>query len=82
MVELQLIKDTQPQLLNSDRLVTPPADTFGVGGSKLPVSGLARNFRFVHNNREIVTDALVVDTSLGCCQLILGKERFCSQNAS
>ena len=81
VVELQLIKDTQPKLLNSDRLVTPPADTFGVGGSKLPVSGLARDFRFVHNNREIVTDALVVDTSLGCCQLILGMPCLASMQA-
>ena len=81
VVELQLIKDTQPELLNSDRLVTPPADTFGVGGSKLPVSGLARDFRFVHNNREIVTDALVVDTSLGCCQLILGMPCLASMQA-
>ena len=72
VVELRLIKETQPHLLGSDRLLTPPEDTFGVGGSKLPVSGLAKGFRFVHNNREITTDVLIVDTSLGCCQLILG----------
>ena len=36
MVELRLIKETQPHLLGSDRLLTPPEDTFGVGGSKLP----------------------------------------------
>jgi hypothetical protein len=36
------------------------------------VLGTIKYYRFIHNNRECSTDALVVDVGLGSCSLILG----------
>ena len=48
-----------------EKLEPVTTDTFGVGGNKLPVLGTIKNYRFIHNNRECHTDALVVDVDLG-----------------
>ena len=69
-IEKRLVQKTQPKLLETLEPVT--TDTFGVGGNKLPVLGTIKNYRFIHNNRECHTDALVVDVDLGSCSLILG----------
>ena len=79
IIEKRLVQKTQPKLLETLEPVT--TDTFGVGGNKLPVLGTIKNYRFIHNNRECHTDALVVDVDLGSCSLILGMPFLASVEA-
>ena len=65
-----MVHKTQPKLMET--LEPTIVDTFGVGGNKLQVLGTIKYYRFIHNNRECSTDALVVDVGIGSCSLILG----------